>query len=109
MAYDEDLADRVRSNLAAGPPADERRMFGGLGFMVHGSMAIAVSGHGGLMVRVEPDETDGLVAEPGVHPMEMHGRPAAGWVRVDAAVVEDDGALRGWIDRGVARAAALAD
>lgn len=109
MAYDEDLADRVRGVLASGPPADERKMFGGLGFMVHGSMAIAVSGQGGLMVRVDPGDDGELVARPGVRPMEMHGKPAAGWVRVDAEAVEGDDSLREWVQRGVDRAAALAD
>lgn len=103
---DEDLAARVR--LVLGPGPEERRMFGGLAFLARGHMAVAVSGRpGGLMVRVDPDEQPALLAEPGVGPMVMSGRPVAGWLLVDPAALDDDSALRRWVDRGLALVAGL--
>ena len=100
MAYDEDLAARVRDELAGEPGMTERRMFGGLAFLLDRHMAVAVSGAGGLMVRVPPDRTDDLAARPGASPMEMKGRPMSGWLRVDAAHVADDAVLAGWVGIG---------
>jgi TfoX/Sxy family transcriptional regulator of competence genes len=97
----EDLATRVR--LVLGPGPEERRMFGGLAFLVHGHMAVAVHGRtGGLMVRVAPAEQPTLLAEPGAGPMVMSGGPVAGWLLVDPAALDDDAALRRWVERGVA-------
>lgn len=107
MAYDEQLADRIRALLAGAPGVTEKRMFGGLAFLVGGHMAVAASGQGGLMARVDPDHEDALLAEPGVTPMEMRGRPMTGWLRVDAGAVADDDALRAWVDRSRAFAAGL--
>ena len=104
MAYDERLAERIRE-LAGG--ATEKKMFGGLAFLVGGNMAIAASGQGGLLVRVDPDETAALTAEPGVEVMVMRGRAMAGWLRVDADRVTTRDALRAWVDRGVGYAASL--
>ena len=102
MAYDEDLADRLREQLA-GVVVTEKRMFGGLAFLVGGHMSVAASGQGGLLVRVDPDSSDQLLEEPGVSPMEMGGRgPVRGWLRVAAGAVEDDEALAVWVQRGVA-------
>ncbi|ROS23164.1 TfoX/Sxy family protein [Cellulomonas sp. PhB150] len=106
--FDQVLADRVRPLLASQPDVSERRMFGGLAFLVGGSMAVAVSSHGGLMVRVAPDETAELLREPGTSPMEMRGRPMKGWIRVDAGAAQDDDELARWVTLGVARADALA-
>lgn len=103
MAYDEELADRVRE-LAAG--AVEKKMFGGLAFLVGGHMSVAVSGQGGLMVRVEPSQTEALLAEPGAEPFEMRGREMMGWLRVSAEGLTED-ALRRWVDRGIAYAKTL--
>lgn len=107
MAYDEDLADRIRELLAGEPDVTEKAMFGGLAFLVGGHMAVAVSGQGGLMVRVEPAQTGALVAEPHAGPFEMRGRPLRGWVRVQAEGVATTQQLEGWVGRGVAYARAL--
>lgn len=107
MAYDEDLADRIRDLLAAEPDVSEKRMFGGLSFLIAGRMAIAVSGKGGLMARVEPEDTDALLAKPHVHPFEMRGRPLDGWLRVDVEGVRTKRQLDPWVRRGVAYARSL--
>lgn len=106
MAYDEELADRLRLLLGDHHLA-EKRMFGGLAFLLHGHMAIAVSGQGGLMVRADPEQTDALLAEPGAAPFEMQGRPVKGWVRVEAPALEDDTVLRAWAERGLSYARSL--
>ena len=107
MAYDEDLAQRIRELLGDDADIAEQRMFGGLAFLAGGHMAVAVSGQGGLMVRVAPEETDRLLAEPGAGPMEMRGRALDGWVRVEAGAVGPAPELRAWVDRGVAYARSL--
>src|SRR3954452_6467523 len=106
MAYDEDLADRIRAALGKQPVA-EKKMFGGLAFLVGGNMAVAASGQGGLMVRVAPDETAALLNEPGAEEFEMRGRAMQGWLRVQGAVLEKDDVLRAWVERGVAYARSL--
>src|SRR3954463_4405048 len=83
MAYDEDLANRIRELLADESGVTEKKMFGGLAFLVGGNMSVAASGQGGLMVRVDPDESRVLVAKPHVSRMVMRGREMAGWLRVD--------------------------
>lgn len=107
MAYDEDLAHRVRDLIAAQASVSERTMFGGLAFLVDGHLAVAASGQGGLMVRVEPDDTDALVAEPHVRPFEMRGRPMKGWLRVDQNGVRDRSQLEHWVSLGVSTARSL--
>ncbi len=107
MAYDEDLADRIRGALGAVPSVTEKRMFGGLAFLVNGNMAVAASGQGGLMLRVEPEQTEQLLAEEHTGPMEMRGRELAGWIRVDATGIESDEDLQRWVDVGVTRAGSL--
>ncbi len=82
-------------------------MFGGLAFLAGGNLAVAASSKGGLMVRVDPDETDALLAQPGVRPFEMRGRGLDGWVRVDGDEVLTGGALRAWVERGVGYARSL--
>jgi TfoX/Sxy family transcriptional regulator of competence genes len=107
MAYDEELADRIREQLT-GEPVEEQKMFGGLAFLVGGHMAVAASGQGGLLVRCDPDLTDALLREPGVGPMEMGGRgPVAGWLRVSADAVSDDDVLELWVERGYDHARSL--
>ena len=101
MAYDEDLANRIRELIAAEDGVTEKKMFGGLAFLVGGNMAVAASGQGGLLVRCDPDETDALVAEPGVRRMEMRGREMDGWLRVDDEDVER------WVRTGVRYARSL--
>lgn len=102
MAYDMILADRVRELLAPRRDVTERRMFGGLAFLIGGHMTVCVSGQGGLMVRVPPEETAAALEESGAEPMVMSGREVRGWLRVAAGAVEDDVVLRDWVDRGVA-------
>ena len=107
MAYDEELADRLRALLGGRPGLAEQKMFGGLAFLIGGNMAIAASGQGGILVRVDPAESDDLVATTSAEPMEMRGRSMAGWLHVDTATVADDNALGEWVERGTAYAASL--
>jgi TfoX/Sxy family transcriptional regulator of competence genes len=107
MAYDEELAERIRTRLGDRADLTEKKMFGGLAFLVGGNMAIAASGQGGILVRVDPEESDELVEATAAEPMEMRGREMAGWLRVDAADVADDGALAEWVDRGAGYAGSL--
>ena len=108
MAYDEALADRIRELVSGEPDLTERKMFGGLAFLVGGNMAVAASGQGGLMVRVDPDATDALMDKPHAGPFEMRGRAIQGWLRVDAAGVRTKRQLEPWVKRGVAYARSLA-
>jgi hypothetical protein len=107
MAFDEDLANRVRELVSGQPDLTEQRMFGGLAFLVAGNMSVAASGQGGLMVRVEPGQTEDLLAKPHARPMEMRGREMKGWVRVDAEGVRTKRQLEPWVKRGVAFARSL--
>jgi hypothetical protein len=107
VGYDEDLAERIRTLLADESGVTERRMFGGLAFLVGGHMAVAASGQGGLMVRVAPEETDTHLARPHTRPMEMRGRPLEGWLRVDADGVRTKRGLDPWVTRGVDYARSL--
>ena len=107
MAYDEDLANRIRELIAAEPDVDEQRMFGGLAFLVAGNMSVAASGQGGLLVRVEPDESDALVERAHAKPFEMRGRPMQGWLRVGPEGVRTKRQLEPWVRRGVAYARSL--
>ncbi|NYI47711.1 TfoX/Sxy family transcriptional regulator of competence genes [Nocardioides aromaticivorans] len=112
MAYDEGLAGRLRDLLDQEPAVDgheltEKKMFGGLAFLVGGNMAVAASGQGGILVRVDPAEGDELVATTAAHPMEMRGRSMSGWLRVDHDDVADDATLATWVRRGASYAAGL--
>ena len=107
MAYDEELAERIRALLGNRGGLTEKKMFGGLGFMIGGNMAIAASGQGGILVRVDPGESDDLVATTPAEPMEMRGRQMAGWLRVGTAEIADDAALGEWVERGAAYAGSL--
>ncbi len=107
MAYDEELASRIRELLAWDPDITEKRMFGGLAFLVAGHMAVAASGQGGLMVRVDPEEIDVLATQPHAPPFEMRGRPTRGWLRVDAEGLHTDAELESWVRHGVEHARSL--
>ena len=107
MAYDEDLADRIRELVADQPGLTEKRMFGGLAFLIGGHMAVAASSKGGLMVRVEPDQTDALRGKPHTGPFEMRGRELRGWLRVDVEGVRTKRQLEPWVRRGVDYARSL--
>ena len=107
MAYDEDLAERIRELTDAESGITEKKMFGGLAFLVHGNMAVAVSGQGGILVRVDPDESPALIQKTGAYPMEMRGRQMRGWLRVDAGDVKTKAQLSKWVRRGIAYARSL--
>ena len=106
MAYSEQLAERIRAALAERGGVTERKMFGGVGWMIHGNMACGTMGDR-LLVRVAPEEGDSVLEEAGVRPMEMGGRTMRGFVTVDADVIADDAELRRWIGRGAAHAESL--
>lgn len=108
MAYNAQLADRVREILADGSPVTEQRMFGGLAFLIGGKIAVAASGQDGLMVRVDPASADRLLATTEARPMEMKGRLVRGWLHVDGDALRTDGQLAEWIAIGSATAKALA-
>lgn len=107
MAYDEDLANRIRELTAAEPGLTEKRMFGGLAFLINGNMSVSASGRGGLMLRCDPAETDDLRCKPHAGPLEMRGRVMDGWLRVDPDGLRTKDQLRRWVDRGVAYARSL--
>ncbi|NUS42661.1 MAG: TfoX/Sxy family protein [Mycobacteriaceae bacterium] len=110
MAYDEELAERIRDELGErGVLANivEKKMFGGLAFLIDGNMAVAASGKGGLLVRVDPDRTDALVDGETVTTMVMGGRETRGWLRVVADAVHTDSALAEWVGLGISYAGSL--
>lgn len=107
MAYDEQLADRVRVELRAVPGVTERRMFGGLAFLVDGHLAVSASGQGGLLVRCDPADTEQLTGAPHVWRFEMRGREMGGWLRVDPEAAADDADLGRWVGIGLAYARSL--
>jgi TfoX/Sxy family transcriptional regulator of competence genes len=107
VAYDEDLADRIRELVAGERRLAEKKMFGGLAFLIGGNMAIAASGQGGLLVRVDPEESDRLVASTNARLMEMRGREMRGWLRVDGEDVRTKRQLSRWVEMGVAYARSL--
>jgi TfoX/Sxy family transcriptional regulator of competence genes len=108
VAYDEELAARIRILIGGEPGLTERKMFGGLAFLVDGNMSVSASGQGGILVRVDPAGSRALVEETAAYPMEMRGRSMDGWLRVDAKDVADDTALGEWVERGVGYARSLA-
>src|SRR5918911_1362800 len=107
MAYDEALADRIRELVAGERAVTEKKMFGGLAFLVNGNMAVAASGQGGVLVRVDPEQSEALVRRSHARPMEMRGREMAGWLRVDADRVRTKRDLSAWVTRGVSYARSL--
>jgi TfoX/Sxy family transcriptional regulator of competence genes len=107
MAYDEDLAERIREITDAERGVTEKKMFGGLAFLVNGNMSVAVSGQGGILVRVDPDESESLLAKTKAFPMEMRGREMRGWLRVNPEDVRTKAQLSKWVRRGVVYARSL--
>lgn len=101
MAYDEDLANRIRELIDAEDGLTEKRMFGGLAFLIDGNMSVSVSGQGGLLLRVDPEQTDALLAKPHAQPFAMRGREMQGWLRVEPAGVKSREQLERWVRRGV--------
>ena len=107
MAYDAALADRVREVVQTEPGVTEKRMFGGLAFLIHGHMAVSASSQGGLLLRVDPAHTGSLVKEPHVSRFRMRGREMDGWLHVDAEAVETEDDLRRWVSLGVIQVRSL--
>lgn len=107
MAFDEALAGRIRDLVTGVPGVTEQRMFGGLAFLIHGNMAVAASGQGGLLVHVDPADGDRLLARPGASMMVMRGRAMPGWLRVDTDALRTRPQLEGWVGRGVGYARSL--
>jgi TfoX/Sxy family transcriptional regulator of competence genes len=107
MAYDTELADRIRFLIGMGPGVTEKKMFGGLAFLVRGNMAISASGQGGALVRVDPAETDALIATGNATVAVMGGREMSGWLRVQADDLDTDEQLTEWVNRGVRYARSL--
>jgi TfoX/Sxy family transcriptional regulator of competence genes len=107
MAYDEDLANRLRELVQGENGVTEKRMFGGLAFLINGNMAVSASGQGGLLLRVDPAETDELAADPNARRFEMRGREMDGWLRIDTDGLSSDRQLEQWVTRGVAYARSL--
>ena len=106
MAYDAELADRVRAHIEQEAGLTEKRMFGGLAFLINGNMAVSASSKGGLLLRVDPAETERLLVDAHASPFVMRGREMTGWLYVDANGQSDD-KLEQWIDRGVGYARSL--
>jgi TfoX/Sxy family transcriptional regulator of competence genes len=107
MAYDEDLANRIRELLADESGVVEKKMFGGLAFLIGGNMAVSASGQGGILLRCDPGQTDALVAKPHAARFEMRGRAMDGWLRVDHDGLQTKRELRRWVDVGVKYARSL--
>jgi TfoX/Sxy family transcriptional regulator of competence genes len=107
MAYDEKLAERIRELVAGERNLTEQKMFGGLAFLIGGNMAVAASGQGGLLVHVDPAESERLVETTDAYLMEMRGRSMRGWLRVDPEDVRTKRELAKWVERGTAYARSL--
>jgi TfoX/Sxy family transcriptional regulator of competence genes len=107
VAYDQKLANRIRELVAGEQGLTEKRMFGGLAFLVNGNMSVSASGQGGLLLRVDPDETDALLSEPHAELFEMRGRSMQGWLRVAPEGTQNKRQLERWVARGVAYARSL--
>jgi TfoX/Sxy family transcriptional regulator of competence genes len=106
VAYDEQLAELVREVLSGEPGLSEKRMFGGLGFLINGHLAVSASGQGGLLLRVDPAESERLVADANASRAVMRGREMDGWLRIDTDGLPDT-ELERWIGRGVSFARSL--
>ena len=107
MAYDEDLANRIRELVSNERGLAEKKMFGGLAFLINGNMAVSASGQGGLLLRVDPDETDKLTSQKHAEPFVMRGRAMQGWLRVAPEGVRTKRDLERWVSRGVGYARSL--
>jgi hypothetical protein len=107
MAYDEELAGRIRELVQDEAGVSEKRMFGGLAFLVDGHLAVSASGQGGLLLRVDPVESESLTSPPDVRPFEMGGRSMSGWLHVSDESVADEEELRRWVGIGLGYARTL--
>lgn len=107
MAYDEELAGRIRTLLGSEPGLEEKKIFGGLAFLIGGHMAVAANSRGGLLVRVDPEDSDDLVKTTPAYLMKMRRKTMRGWLQVDSAHLGSDGDLAAWVERGAAYARSL--
>jgi TfoX/Sxy family transcriptional regulator of competence genes len=107
VAYDEELADRIRELVSSESGLSEKKMFGGLAFLIGGNMAVAASGQGGILVRVDPAQSDTLVATTNARLMEMRGRSMQGWLRVDSEDLRTKRQLAKWVELGTTYARSL--
>ncbi|HEX2893427.1 MAG TPA: TfoX/Sxy family protein [Marmoricola sp.] len=107
MAYDEQLAERLREAVAGEPGITEKRMFGGVAFLADGNLAVAASSQGGLMLRCDSGQSTALLEEAGVTRVEMRGREMDGWLRVESEAVVGEAELQRWLAIGIARARSL--
>jgi TfoX/Sxy family transcriptional regulator of competence genes len=107
VAYDEDLADRIREIVRDESSLTEKRMFGGLAFLINGNMAVSASGQGGLLLRVDPADTPTLVERPEASRFAMRGREMDGWLRIEPSGLTTKRQLKSWISRGVGYARSL--
>jgi TfoX/Sxy family transcriptional regulator of competence genes len=107
MAYDKELANRIREVVQGESGLSEKRMFGGLAFLVHGNMAVSASSQGGLLLRIDPAQAESLVKQQHVRRSEMRGREMDGWLRVDVESLETDDQLRRWVNHGLTYARSL--
>lgn len=107
MAYDEELAHRIREAVQGEPGVTEKRMFGGLAFLIDGNMAVSASSKGGLLLHIDPTVGESLISEPQVRPFEMRGREMNGWLWVQDEALDTDDALRRWVNHGVTYARSL--
>ncbi|WP_136609306.1 TfoX/Sxy family protein [Sinomonas albida] len=107
MAYDTELADRIRDVLVGKADFTEKKMFGGLAFLIGGNMAVSASGQGGMLLRADPSASDELCSNPGVERAIMQGRAMDGWLRVADTAIASDEELERWVDVGVAYAGSL--
>jgi hypothetical protein len=107
VAYDEALAARIRDLIGDDSSLTEKKMFGGLAFLIGGNMAVGASGQGGILVRVDPEDSDSLVETTGAYPMEMRGRQMSGWLRVDSDELGTDDELAKWVEIGTTYARSL--
>ena len=107
VAYDEELADRIRELVGSESDLTEKKMFGGLAFLIGSNMAVAASGQGGVLVRIDPEQSDALLATTNARLMEMRGRQMRGWLRVDPEHVRTKRQLAKWVELGTAYARSL--
>jgi TfoX/Sxy family transcriptional regulator of competence genes len=108
MAYDDELANRIREVVRGEPGVSEKRMFGGLAFLVNGNMAVSASSQGGLLLRIDPGEAGSLVDQQHVRRFEMRGREMDGWLRVDDESLVTHDQLARWVNHGLTYTRSLA-
>jgi TfoX/Sxy family transcriptional regulator of competence genes len=107
VSYDEDLANRIRALLGTEPALTEKKMFGGLAFLIGGNMAVVASHHGGAMLRIDPDDSERLVATGAASVVIMRGRPMKGWLYVEPEDVRTTRQLARWVKLGATAARSL--